>query len=256
MDGAALLGNPGALAMIAHHDALYADLADPVALLRGERHTRLARFWPYASGVDIDVASGSVAAYSDLMSASQPLVAHDILAAYDFSRHRRLLDVGGGDGTFLRQVAARAPDLELMLFDLPPVADLAQRAFATAGLSKRARAVGGDMWRDTLPPSADVASLVRVLHDHDDDAALDLLRRVRRALPQGGTLLIAEPMVTGRDDRRVGDAYFGFYLLAMGSGRARTPGEIAHMLAASGFTRVRQLAMPRPMLCSALTATA
>ena len=48
MDGAALLGNPGALAMVGHHDRFYADLADPVALLRGEGATQLAQFWPYA----------------------------------------------------------------------------------------------------------------------------------------------------------------------------------------------------------------
>ena len=45
-----MLGNPGIAAMVEHHAALYADLADPVALLRGdESDRRLARYWPYAA---------------------------------------------------------------------------------------------------------------------------------------------------------------------------------------------------------------
>ena len=47
--GAALLGNPSIADFVEHHALLYADLADPVALLRGEASTRLAAFWPYAS---------------------------------------------------------------------------------------------------------------------------------------------------------------------------------------------------------------
>ena len=45
--GAALLGSPAALAVIEHQPLLYADLADPVALLRGEVEAKLSRYWPY-----------------------------------------------------------------------------------------------------------------------------------------------------------------------------------------------------------------
>ena len=49
--GAALLGNPGVRRMVEHHALLYADLRDPVALLRGEQcGTELSRYWPYAGG--------------------------------------------------------------------------------------------------------------------------------------------------------------------------------------------------------------
>jgi demethylspheroidene O-methyltransferase len=64
---------------------------------------------------------------------------------------------------------------------------------------------------------------VRVVHDHDDERVLALLRAVRAALPPGGTLLLAEPMAGTPGAQAMGDAYFGFYLLAMGSGRPRTP---------------------------------
>ncbi len=186
--GAAMNGNPGVAAMVEHHAALYADLRDPVALLRDEQpDTALGRLWPYADrGRTDSLAAGEVADYSKLMAASQPLVAADILAAYRFDKHQCLMDLGGGDGTFLRQVATAAPSPRLMLFDLPAVAERAAAAFAAAGLSQRAQTFGGDFRTGPLPDGADIISLVRVIHDHDDDAAMSILRTARTALPQAG----------------------------------------------------------------------
>jgi demethylspheroidene O-methyltransferase len=256
--GAAVAGNPGLAAMVEHHTMLYADLRDPVALLRGERRgeTELARYWPYAgAGAPTALGAGEVGPYTALMAASQAFVADEVLDAYPaLARHRCLLDVGGGDGTFLAAAAARASDLRLVLFDLPPVAERARARLAAAGLADRARAVGGDFLADPLPEGADVVSLVRVVHDHDDAAALALLRAVRRALPDDGALLLAEPMSGTPGAEPSGDAYFGFYLLAMGSGRPRTAGELVAMLGAAGFGRVRPVPTRNPLVARLLVA--
>ena len=94
---------------------------------------------------------------------------------------------------------------------------------------------------------ADIASLVRVVHDHDDASAMTLLRAVRAALPPGGTLLLAEPMAGTRGAEAMGDAYFGFYLLAMGRGRPRSTHELTEMLQAAGFEAVRKLPTRLPL---------
>jgi demethylspheroidene O-methyltransferase len=177
-----------------------------------------------------------------------------VIDAYPITRHRCLLDVGGGDGSFLAAVADRAPALRLMLFDLPPVAARAADRFAALGLTPRVETAGGDFRRGPLPTGADIACLVRVLHDHDDRAALDILRTVRSALPPGGTLLIAEPMSDDRGADPVADAYFGFYLLAMGSGRPRRPQEIAHMLKAAGFEDIKHHRTRQPLLTRLISA--
>ncbi len=256
--GAALLGNPGALAMVRHHALLYADLANPVGLLRGERGPgALAAYWPYARAARPEAAAaGEVAQYSALMAASQPMIAEQVLAAYRFDRHRQLMDVGGGAGAFLIAVGARYPALALRAFDLPAVAEVARAAMVESGLGARADAIGGDMFEGALPVGADVVSLVRVLHDHDDSAAMSLLRRICAILPQGGTLLIAEPMAGTRGAQAMGDAYFGLYLLAMGSGRARSPAEIAAMCLAAGFRSARLRATPLPMIARLIVAKA
>lgn len=247
--GASMLANPSVGAFVEHHALLYDDLRDPVALLRGETRTRLSQFWPYAEGRAGDAAT--YAAYSELMARSQQLIAEDVLDAYPFARHKRLLDIGGGEGAFVAAVAARCPSLGLQLFDLPPVAQRARETLAARGLA-RVEAQGGS-FLDTPPPTgADIVTLIRVLHDHDDATALAALRAAHTALPPGGTLLVAEPMADTPGAEAIGDAYFGFYLLAMGSGRARSRAELTQLLQATGFKRIRSLASTRPMFASIL----
>ncbi len=248
--GAAMVGNDGVTAMVKHHAILYRDLSDPVALFRAEKGgTGLAAYWPYGATADpAALAAADIADYSALMADSQPLVAAEILAAYDVSRHRCLLDIGGGEGAFLEQAAARAPNLALRLFDLPPVA-----ARAATRLGARVIATGGDMRRDALPLGADLLTLVRVIHDHDDAEAMDILRAARAAMPLDGTLLLAEPMLDAPGAESVG-AYFVLYLLALGSGRPRRQAELTAMLTAAGFGRVRSARTGNPLITSLLIA--
>jgi demethylspheroidene O-methyltransferase len=254
--GASLIGNPAVACMVEHHALLYRDLADPVALLRGEpAPTELSRFWSY-SGPRAAAPStdAQVAEYSALMASSLSLIAMDILEAYPLGRHRCLLDVGGGEGALVEAAARQAPELELQLFDLPPVAARARERFRRGGLAARATAIGGDVFRDPLPQGADLVSLVRVLHDHDDAQALRILQAVRRVLPPGGVLLVAEPMAGTAGAEPMGDAYFGFYLLAMGQGRPRTAEQLRELLREAGFARVRSGRTRRPMLTRLLVA--
>ena len=188
------------------------------------------------------------------MSQSQALVAADILDAYPIAQHRRLLDIGGGEGVFIAAAAARAPNLALTLFDLPPVAARARLRLQSRGLAGRVVTVGGSFLRDPLPSGADVATLVRIVHDHDDESALALLRAAHAALAEGGTLIIAEPMAETPGAEPMGDAYFGFYLLAMGRGRPRGCRELKRLLEAAGFARIRLRPTPRPLLASLIIA--
>jgi demethylspheroidene O-methyltransferase len=255
--GLPLLGRPELLTLLEHDVLLYDDLRDPEALLRDDRRTptRLSRFWSYARAADPRALSGDEArAYSEVMAATQPLVAEQVLDAYDVGRHRRLLDVGGGDGAFLRAVAAVAPTVELALFELPPVATRAREACAAAGLAARLSTYEGSFLEDALPGGADLVSLVRVCFDHDDAVVRGLLSRVHAALPPGGTILIAEPMAGLPGAERVGSVYFGWYLLAMRSGRPRRPGEFFKLLQDSGFREITAHRVANPLQTGLITA--
>jgi demethylspheroidene O-methyltransferase len=254
--GAVVRGDPGLVEMIEHHALVYRDLADPVALLRGEAMPGSLRgYWGYARAADpTSLSAADVAAYSRLMALSQPPVAEEIVAAYPFERHARVLDLGGGEGAFLRVVARRHPALALDLFDLPAVAARAQAACAADGLAARIRVHGGDFRTGPVPEGADLITLIRVLHDHDDDAALRILDVARTALAPGGTILIGEPMADAPGAETVGAAYFGFYLMAMGQGRARRPAEIAALLARVGFADFRLHPTALPLRAGVATA--
>ncbi|MGJ4922109.1 methyltransferase [Bradyrhizobium oligotrophicum] len=254
--GAALLGNPGIAAMVRHHAALYADLTDPVALLRGQdRERRLAQYWPYALDKTGDALTrDSVAPYTALMAASQPMIADVVLAAYPLSGHRCLLDVGGGDGSFLTAAARAAPQLQFKLFDLPEVAAIAQERLAKAGLADRVTITAGSFYDDALPTGADVISLIRVVHDHDDEAVARLLAKLRAALPDDGVLLLGEPMREAAGGSDGVSAYFEIYLRAMGQGRPRSPARLRELLHAAGFSQVRVLRTRIPLIASVIVA--
>ena len=115
--------------------------------------------------------------------------------------------------------------------------------------------MGGNFLSDALPTGFDIVTLVRVIHDHDEQRALTILRSIYQALPPGGTLLLAEPMAGTPGAEAMGDAYFGFYLLAMGRGRARTAGQLSALLTEAGFTAIRPVSTRIPLQVRMLVAT-
>ncbi|MEL6478230.1 MAG: methyltransferase [Pseudomonadota bacterium] len=256
--GAAVNGTPGLAEMIRHHALFYRDMADPVALLRAEgQGAELNRYWTYARGGPVrGLSADQVTEYSELMAASQRMLSDDILDAAGLDRTAHLMDVGAGAGTFGLRAAERLPRLRLTLFDLPEVAALAANRVAEAGFADRIACQGGDFRNDPLPRGADTISLIRVLYDHPEATAQMLLEKARAALPPGGRLIIAEPMDGAGGEARVGAAYFGFYLLAMGGGRARHPAEFTEMLRAAGFERIRLHRTAKPMLARVMSARA
>jgi demethylspheroidene O-methyltransferase len=285
--GTPVAAHAGLRAMIEHNALLYADLRDPLALLQHPEHSGMHAYWPYPTGgaeegraaaptqanaspsasapagatlpslSDFSQAradAGQSARYSELMGRSQRFLIEELLVAYDFAQHRKVLDVGGGHGGWVMALARHAPQLQLMLMDLPPVAELARQRVSEAGLSERIDCHGGSFRSDPLPTGADLITLLRVAHDHADEAVLELLRAIHAALPSGGHLLLAEPMAEPGGQASRSDAYFHFYLLAMGRGRLRTAAQLSALISQAGFTSVRTIANPVPLHGSLLLA--
>ncbi|MFN3609810.1 MAG: methyltransferase [Hyphomonas sp.] len=250
--GAALLGNPSVFSMIRHHQVLYRDLEAITQRLQARSpETELGRFWAY----DPSAPREEAGAYSDLMAETQALVADEVIRVGRLGASHCLMDVGGGAGAFLERAGARYPRLSLRLADLPQVANYAQQRLSALPLAGRVEIFALDFLADPLPTGADLITLIRVLHDHDDEPALRLLRSIRAALPDSGRLLLAEPMADAPGAAKMGDAYFGMYLWAMGRGRPRRFEEISNMLRRAGFTKIVRRPTRAPLLISALEAS-
>ena len=104
--GAAIEGVAGLKDMIAHHKIFYSDLRDPVELLRGNFETELKDFWSYV-GSGNKITDGQAATYSSLMGSSQHIVAEETLNLVQLKKFKHLVDIGGGNGTFLSEVRRR-----------------------------------------------------------------------------------------------------------------------------------------------------
>jgi demethylspheroidene O-methyltransferase len=251
--GVPLAIHEGIGAMVEHNHLLYQDMQDPVAFLNNAWRGGMADYWPYAHDEQASerAAQDKFSRYSDLMASSQEFVVQEILGSYYFEEHRCVLDVGAVKGRFASELALYAPHLKLKLFDLPPVLELAKANFQSKGLIDRLTVCPGNFLHDPLPPGADLVTLVRVAHDHPDDVVQLLLQKIHDALPVGGTLLLAEPMAQshagGSDGAAQTDAYFHFYLLAMGAGRLRTPDELMRMMRQAGFGSIEQVPNNMPI---------
>lgn len=255
--GAPFLGDPTLPMLIEHNATYYADLRDPIGLLNGDLAgaTVLASYWPYGDAAKAGtIGSAAASEYTAIMAATLPPLADDVIDSYDFGAHRLHMDVGGGEGVFAAMVARRNPELRGIVYDLPAVTPRAVARLAAEGLANRVAVKSGNFHADALPAGADVITLIRVLLDHSDASAVHLLKKVREALNDRGSLLIAEPLSGEPGVERAADAYFGFYLLAMGRGRCRSRAEHEALLREAGFSRFRVVKTRYPFRASVFVA--
>jgi len=117
---------------------------------------------------------------------------------FDFSSYKTLGDIGGATGLLCIEVAKRHSHLKCISFDLPPVAPIAQKHIAAAGLSDRISTASGDFFKDPLP-RADLITMGMILHDWNLEKKLQLIRAAYDALPPGGALVAIEALI---DDAR------------------------------------------------------
>jgi ubiquinone/menaquinone biosynthesis C-methylase UbiE len=158
----------------------------------------------------------------------------DVVDACDFSDASRIVDVGGGSGMLLEAILGRAPNATGMLVETPAIVAEARRHLRAAGLSRRCRVVEGDFVR-SVPSSGDVYILAFVLHNWDDRRAVRILRNCRRAMADGGRVLVVEILVPASGSPSPAKIHDLEMLVFMPGGRERTRAEYRALLAAAGL---------------------
>jgi hypothetical protein len=177
------------------------------------------------------------AIYNEAMfSVNGPEVAA-VIAAYDFSIFKSVVDVGGGTGSLLAAILTKYPGLRGVLFDLPHVVADAATTFDARGKSDRATIQGGDFFT-TAPPKGDACILSHVVHNFTEDQCLTILGHVGKAINPGGRLLILEPVVQSGDAPDPGKM-LDMTMLALMGGQERTEAEYRSLLGKAGFSLAR-----------------
>jgi SAM-dependent methyltransferase len=173
------------------------------------------------------------ATFAATMSELSALVAADVVARTDFSGARRIVDVGGSEGTLLAAVLAAHPTATGVLFDLPEVAARAGPALERAGVADRCEVVGGDFF-DAVPAGGDAYLLKYILHDWPDDDARRILRRCREAMGPGSRLVVVEWLLP-EPGQRGRTHLIDLNMLVLLGARERTLPELANLLASAGL---------------------
>ena len=114
-----------------------------------------------------------------------------IARAWDFSKYHAVADLGGGGGALIAAILKAFPNVGGMLVDRQEAIDAAAPRFERDGLDDRCKLRVADL-RNDVPTGAEVYMLKHVLHGYDDGTAIEILRRCRSVLPDGGRLLVIE----------------------------------------------------------------
>jgi SAM-dependent methyltransferase len=155
----------------------------------------------------------------------------------DLSGHRLLLDVGGGSGAHCIGAALRWPTLHAVVFDTPPVCEVAEEFIARHGLQGRIRTQVGDMWQDPFP-TADLHFYSMIYHDWPPEKCRFLTQKSFQSLEPGGRILIHEMLYNEDKTGSFPVAAFNIMMLLWTEGQQYSGAELAVMLTAAGFTDI------------------
>ena len=163
--------------------------------------------------------------------------ARALAEAFDFSGVREVVDVGGGLGTLLVELAARWPEMNCILYDRPSVVEQARANFEKGPMRDRIRTIAGDFF-EGVPAGANAYVLKHVVHNWGDDQAIALLRRCAEGLAAGGHVLIVESILLP-GNRRDGTPLLDLEMLVLcGAGRERSKPEFRTLLRRAGLKLV------------------
>lgn len=182
--------------------------------------------------------------FNQTMSSIAELTTAPVVAGYDFSAYRTIVDVGGGHGALLAAILTAAPASRGVLYDLPRVVSGAASLLRQHHLADRVRIAEGSFF-DSVPDGGDAYLLKNILHDWPDEKAVQVLRNVRAAADRQATVLLVE-LVIPTHNRDFPGKWADLEMLLNLGGRERTANEYRALLAQAGFrmTRVVQTASP------------
>ncbi|HEY4743267.1 MAG TPA: methyltransferase [Desulfuromonadaceae bacterium] len=170
-----------------------------------------------------------------------------IVSRIDLSGRRRLLDLGGGPGTYAIHFCRHNPELTAVVYDLPSTRPFAEQTIERFGLAERIGFEAGDFDSEDIRGGFDVAWLSHILHGEGPEGCATILKKAVAALEPGGMILVQEFILNDTMDAPPFPALFSLnMLLGTPDGQAYSQGQIFAMLAAAGVGDLRRLPLELP----------
>lgn len=160
----------------------------------------------------------------------------------DLKGRRRLLDLGGGPGTWAAHFCQHNPELTATVFDLPQSRPFAERTIERFDLADRIKFAAGDFHSDPLEGSYDVVWMSHILHGEGPEECATMVGKAARALESGGALLIHDFILDDQRDAPLFPALFSLnMLLGTPAGQAYSESEIIQMLQSAGLQDIHRV---------------
>jgi hypothetical protein len=174
-------------------------------------------------------------------------IAPRIVTGIDLSGRRRLLDLGGGPGTYAIHFCRHNPELTAMVFDLPSTRRFAEQTIDRFGLSGRIGFEAGDFDADDIQGRFDVAWLSHILHSSGPEGCAVILKKAMATLEPGGMILVQEFILDDSMDGPPGPALFSLNMLVgTPDGQAYSQAQLFEMLATAGAVNLRRIPLDLP----------
>jgi len=185
--------------------------------------------------------------FNETMTSLSTIVNEAVPDSYDFSRFRKIVDVGGGHGSLLAAILSKSPSsVRGLLFDLPEVVRGADAHMRAAGVGDRCEIVGGN-FDDGLPVGGDAYIIKRFLHGFDDARSIATLEKIRNVMAPGGRVFVIEMLVRESSQYFRGKLDDLEMLTLTRWGRERTLEEFRRLFAQAGFSLSHSVSLPLDM---------
>ena len=155
----------------------------------------------------------------------------------DLSGYKIFLDIGGGSGAHSIGAVLKWSQLNAIIWDLPPVCEVAQEFIKNYGLHSRITTQPGDMWKEPYP-AADIHFYSDIYHDWLPEQGNFFTQKSFDSLPSRGRIVIHEMLYNDDHKGPLTVAASNLQMLVTMEGQQYSGRELCAMLAEAGFTNI------------------
>lgn len=198
---------------------------------------------PLRSRVSVNTESGRESFLMGMFNMAMGL-APRIVPKIDLSQCHRLLDLGGGPGTYAIFFCQNNPDLKATVYDLPTTRPFAEKTIAQFDMADRIDFVDGNYEEEGIDGTYDAVWLSHILHGESPESCQDIVRKAVSALAPGGKIIIHEFILDNTMDGPLFPALFSLnMLLGTPGGQAYTERQLIDMLSGAGVKNIGRISL-------------